>query len=86
MYFEYKTVSAPMVLSIKTQSDADQAIADFGLLINKEAVGGWEFHSMESITTAEAAGCFSGGKEKIVNYNMLIFKRLISKSGSRGDS
>jgi len=78
MGFEYKTVPAPMVLNIKTQSDANQAIADFGQLINGEAVDGWEFHSMESITTAEASGCFSNGKEKITAYNMLIFKRKIS--------
>ncbi len=75
MDFEYKTVPAPMVLNIKTQKDADQAIANFGAIINREAVDGWEFHSMESITTAEAPGCFSGGKERVTTYNMLIFKR-----------
>jgi hypothetical protein len=77
MSYEYKTVSAPMVLNIKTQKDADQAITNFGLLINREAVDGWEFHSMESITTEEAAGCFSNGKGKTTTCNMLIFKRKI---------
>lgn len=75
MNYEYKTVPAPMVLNIKTQKEADQAIASFGERINIEAVDGWEFHSMESITTAEAPGCFSGGKQNMTTYNMLVFKR-----------
>ena len=75
--YEYKTVPAPMILTIKTEKDADQAIANFGTLINKEAVDGWEFHSMETITTEEAPGCLGGGKNTAKHYNMLIFKREI---------
>ena len=78
MGYEYKTVPAPMVLAIKTQQEANQAIANFGELINREAVGGWEFHSMETITTSEAQGCGGSGSPKIQNYNMLIFKRETS--------
>jgi hypothetical protein len=78
MNYEYKTVPAPMILNIKTQKEAEQAIASFGERINFEAVDGWEFHSMESITTAEAPGCFSGGKQKMTTYNMLVFKREIA--------
>ena len=75
MDFEYKTVPAPMVLSIKTEKEAEQAIYSFGNMINREAQGGWEFHSMETITTEAAPGCFSGGKPNTQHYNMLIFKR-----------
>lgn len=75
MDYEYKTVPAPMVLNIKTQKEANLAIANFGDLINMQATDGWEFHSMESITVAEAPGCFSGGQQKMTNYNMLVFKR-----------
>lgn len=77
MDYEYKTVPAPMVLSIKTAKEAEQAIADFGRLINQEAQGGWEFHSMETITTSEAQGCGGSGSPKITNYNMLIFKKAV---------
>ena len=75
MDFEYKTVPAPTVLSIKTEKEAEQAIYNFGKLINLEAQGGWEFHSMETITTEAAPGCFSGGKPNTMRHNMLIFKR-----------
>lgn len=77
MGYEYKTIPAPMVLNIKTEKEAEQSIADFGRLINKEATGGWEFHSMETITTSEAQGCGGSGSPKITNYNMLIFKRPV---------
>ena len=50
MDYEYKTVPAPMVLSIKTEKEAEQAIYNFGNMINREAGDGWEFHSMETIT------------------------------------
>ena len=62
MDYEYKTVPAPMVLNIKTEKEAEQAIYNFGNMINREASDGWEFHSMETITTEEAPGCLSGGK------------------------
>ena len=75
MQYEYKTVPAPVVLAIKTENEAHAAIANFGELINKEAAGGWEFHSMGSISTEEAPGCLSGGQSKVKVHNMLIFKR-----------
>ena len=75
MHFEYKTVPAPMALSIKNQKEAEGAIRQFGELISSEAKDGWEFHSMETITTSEAPGCTSGGKSKDTHYNMLVFKR-----------
>lgn len=75
MSYEYKTVPAPMVLNIKTEKEANQAITNFGEYINSEAYDGWEFHSMETITTEEAPGCSGGGKNTTKHYNMLIFKR-----------
>ena len=81
MDYEYKTVPAPMVLSIKTEKEAEQAISNFGNMINREAGNGWEFHSMETITIEEAPGCFSGGKATTRHYNMLIFKREKPTSG-----
>ena len=40
-------------------------------IINNEAVGGWEYHSMETITVTEKPGCFQ--QPIPTNYYMLIF-------------
>jgi len=77
MRYEYKTVPAPMALNIKNEKEAGTAIRGFGDLINAETEDGWEFHSMETITTSEAPGCFSTNK-KDTHYNMLVFKRPLS--------
>lgn len=75
--YEYKTVPAPMALNIKNEKEAGKAICGFGDLINAETHDGWEFYSMESITTSEAQGCFGTGGRKDTHYNMLVFKRLL---------
>ena len=80
MQYEYKTVPAPMILSIKTDKEAEAAIHGFSDLLNKEAQGGWEFYSMETISTSEAPGCFGGNQAKIKTYNMLVFKRALSQA------
>lgn len=78
MPYEYKTVPAPMVLSIKTEKEAESAIAGFSAILNEVAAQGWEFHSMQTITTSEAPGCLGGGQAKEKHYNMLVFQRLVS--------
>ena len=75
MQYEYKTIPAPMSLNIKNEKLAEAAIRNFGELINKETAGGWEFYSMESITTSEAQGCLGMGGRKETVYKMLIFRR-----------
>lgn len=78
--YEYKTVPAPMVLSIKNEKEERAGIASFGNAINAEANDGWEFYSMETITTKEAAGCMPGsGSGAVKHHNMLVFRRKISK-------
>jgi hypothetical protein len=80
---QYKTVAAPKGLEIKAgeKGGVEKAIAAYSELISKEAVGGWEFHSIETITIYEKLGCFaslfkSNGINNIAtNYNMLIFKK-----------
>lgn len=76
-YYEYKTVPAPMILTIKNDKEERIAIANFGEAINQVARDGWEFVSMETIRTKEAEGCFSTGKETEKIHNMLVFKREI---------
>lgn len=74
--YQYKTVPAPMVLSIKKKQDGALAIEKFSEIMNSEAENGWEFYSMETITTEEAPGCFpSQNNEKRTHYNMLVFRR-----------
>ena len=75
MAYEYKTVPAPMVLKEKNEQDAHASIRSYGERINDEAVDGWEFYSMETITTAQAPGCGGGGKEVMTSYNMFVFRR-----------
>ena len=80
---QYKTVAAPKGLEIKAgeKDGVEKAIAAYSELISKEAVGGWEFHSIETITVYEKLGCFAkffnpnGASHIATNYNMLIFKK-----------
>ena len=80
---QYKTVAAPKGLEIKAgeKDGTEKAIAAYSELISKEAVGGWEFHSIETITVYEKLGCFAtlfnphAANNLATNYNMLIFKK-----------
>jgi len=59
----------------KYQKKLGSAISEFASLINQEAIDGWEFHSMESISTHIKGGCL-GGNGTTQTYNMLVFKKL----------
>ena len=69
---QYKTVAGPMNISV-AKGDAQAAFNLFADIINREAAGGWEYHSMEVITVTENPGCFQQPVAK--NYYMLIFCR-----------
>jgi hypothetical protein len=43
--------------------------------MNREAAGGWSYHSMETITVTEKPGCFQ--QPIPLNYYMLIFEKDI---------
>lgn len=74
--YEYKCIPGPSQLIVKSQADSATAVRSYADLINSEADDGWEFHSLESMTVAQAAGCGGGGdKTPPVIFNMLIFKR-----------
>ena len=73
---QYKCVPAPMGLVIQDKKDYESAVRSFADIINKEATGGWKFHSMEYISVTHQPGCLAGlfgAKEKSKSYNMLIF-------------
>ena len=73
---EYKVVPGPMGFSVK-EGHANEAFSDFASLINANCGGGWEFHSMETITVQENPGCLGGGEKNATSkiYYMLIFVR-----------
>lgn len=69
---QYKAVAGPKNINV-AKGDTQSAFNTFADIINKEAVGGWEYHSMETITVTEKPGCM---KQPIpMNYYMLIFVR-----------
>ena len=60
---QYKAVAGPKNVNV------------FADIINREAAGGWAYHSMETITVTEKPGCLQQAIP--VNYYMLIFEKDI---------
>lgn len=71
---QYKAVAGPQNISV-SKGNTQSAFDMFAGIINNEAAGGWEYHSMETITVTEAPGCFQQAVP--VNYYMLIFVREV---------
>ena len=71
---EYKTVAGPKNIEVK-KGDLQAAFDVFSEIINANARGGWQYHSMETITVTEKPGCF---QQPISHYYyMLIFEREV---------
>lgn len=71
---QYKAVAGPKSINV-SKGNTQDAFNSFAQLINHEANGGWEYHSMETITVTEAPGCFQAPIP--TNYYMLIFVREV---------
>ena len=69
---QYKVIAGPKNISVD-KGDTQAAFNAFARLINQEANGGWEYHSMETITVTEKPGCFQPAIP--TNHFMLIFVR-----------
>lgn len=69
---KYKAVSGPKNVNV-AKGNTQAAFDMFADIINKEATGGWEYHSMETITVTEKPGCLQ--QPVPVSYYMLIFVR-----------
>lgn len=69
---EYKTVAGPKSIQVN-KGDIQSAFNRFADIINANAQGGWEYHSMETITVVEKPGCFQ--QPTPMYYYMLIFER-----------
>lgn len=67
---QYKAVAGPKNINVN-KGGTQGAFDTFADIINREAQGGWEYHSMETITVTENPGCFQ--QPVPINYYMLIF-------------
>ena len=74
--YTYKTVPAPKILDVKSEKDTSTAIMGFSQAINAECFDGWEFYSMESMTTQVPQGC-SFKPPITTTHNMLVFRKQI---------
>jgi hypothetical protein len=73
---QYKCVPAPRELIIDKKGSYDTAIRSFADLINKEAMDGWKYVSMENIAVSKQPGCLAGlfgQKSETIYFNMLVF-------------
>ncbi len=69
---EYKTVAGPKSIQVN-KGEIQSAFNLFADIINREAVNGWAYHSMETIPITEKPGCFRQPLSQY--YYMLIFER-----------
>lgn len=71
---QYKAVAGPKNINV-AKGDTQAAFNTFADIINREASGGWSYHSMETISVTEKPGCFQQAVP--LNYYMLIFEKDI---------
>ena len=71
---QYKAVSGPKNISV-SKGDTQAAFTMFADIINSQTAGGWNYHSMETITVTETPGCMQ--QPVPVNHYMLIFEREV---------
>ena len=71
---QYKAVAGPKSINV-AKGDTQSAFDLFADIINREAAGGWEYHSMETISVTEKPGCFQ--QPIPISYYMLIFSKEI---------
>ncbi len=69
---QYKAVAGPKNINVNAGATQD-AFNMFADIINSEAAGGWNYHSMETISVTEKPGCLE--KPTTINYHMLIFEK-----------
>lgn len=71
---QYKAVAGPKNINVD-RGDTQSAFNMFAEIINREAAGGWEYHSMETISVTEKPGCMQQAVP--INYYMLIFVKEV---------
>lgn len=71
---QYKAVAGPKNVTVD-KGNSQVAFDLFANIINKEAVAGWNYHSMETISVTEKPGCFQ--QPVPTHYYMLIFEKEV---------
>ncbi len=75
---KYKCVPGPIGLRISAKDSYDVAVRSYAEIIQREAVGGWDFFLIQQIPVIKSSGCISrvfGKADEYVEFNMLIFRR-----------
>jgi hypothetical protein len=75
---EYKCIPGPLSLHIGAKDSYDEAVRSYAGIINKEATGGWKFHSLSQIPVTKHPGCCAaccGKTAETIYFNMLIFSK-----------
>ena len=80
--YDYKCVPVPRTLFTgKVGKDPHgAAVSAYEEIIKNSARGGWELDQVDTVSSYQKPGCFSalfGKKEEMVDYKLLIFKKLI---------
>lgn len=74
MNFEYKCVSGPTIVAVKSAKARDQAVKAFEDIMNAQARDGWEYVGIDEFHISEPEGFFSR-KRIYVPSKMLVFRR-----------
>ena len=80
--YDYKCVPVPKTLFTgKAGKDPHAAaVAAYEQIIKEAAKGGWELDCVDSVSSYQQPGCLgslTGKKEEIVEYKLLVFRKLI---------
>lgn len=74
MIYEYRCVSGPVIVAVKSARARDQAVKAFEDIMNAEAAEGWEFVGIDEFHISEPEG-FLSRKRVYVPAKILVFRR-----------
>jgi hypothetical protein len=74
MAYEYRCVSGPVIVAVKSAKARDQAVKAFEDIMNAEAASGWEFVGIDEFHISEPEG-FLSRKRVYVPAKILVFRR-----------
>lgn len=80
---QYKCVPGPVGLTIEKKDSYEKAVRSYSDIIQREAVGGWEFFLIQQIPVIKNKGCLSAilsifglaSATEQITFNMLVFKK-----------
>jgi hypothetical protein len=72
--YEYRCVSGPVIVAVKSAKARDQAVKAFEDIMNAEAAKGWEYVGIDEFHISEPEG-FLSRKRVYVPSKILVFRR-----------